>query len=154
MAASVPTSSVIAYSGSSYAAILLDQSKIFVRSSWGTPMSSAMAWRGSSTATLVTKSKLPSGAAFARAVSTMEWARLRRASSNERMERGVKPRCTIWRTRVCSGGSMLSMISFWTSIWSRPIVSLKRMTAVLRLEENNSGCVDTYLTSACRVTAQ
>ncbi len=43
MAASVPTSSVIAYSGSSYAAILLDQSKIFDRSSCGTPMSSAMA---------------------------------------------------------------------------------------------------------------
>lgn len=32
--------------------------------------------------------------------------------------------------------------------------SLKRMIAVLRYDENNSGCVETYLTSACRVTAQ
>lgn len=49
---------------------------------------------------------------------------------------------------------MLSMISFWTSIWSRVMCSLKRMTAVFSFEENNSGCVETYLTSAWRVTAQ
>ena len=49
---------------------------------------------------------------------------------------------------------MFSMISFWASIWSRLMCSLKRMIAVLVLEENSSGCVETYLTSACRVTAQ
>lgn len=49
---------------------------------------------------------------------------------------------------------MFSMISFWTSIWSRLIVSLKRMTAVLVLEEKSSGWVETYLTSSWRVTAQ
>ncbi|CAO0835030.1 hypothetical protein SMICM17S_05424 [Streptomyces microflavus] len=117
-------------------------------------MSSAIAWSGSSTAMLVTKSKEPSASAEARAVSTMERALERSAASSERTARGVKPRWTIWRTRVCSGGSMLSMMSFWTSIWSRLIVSLKRMTAVLVFEENNSGCVETYLTSAWRVTAQ
>ncbi len=90
----------------------------------------------------------------ASAVSTIERARLRRACSRDRIARGVKPRWTIWRTRVCSGGSMFSMISFWTSIWSRLIDSLKRMTAVLVWDENSSGCVETYLTSACRVTTQ
>ena len=70
------------------------------------------------------------------------------------MARGVKPRWTICRTRVCSGGSMFSRISRWASIASRSMCSLKRMIAVLRVEENNSGCVETYLTSACRVTAQ
>lgn len=104
---------------------------------------------------LVTKSKLPSvEAAFSSAVATIECARLRRASSRERIERGVKPRCTIWRTRVCSGGSMLSMISRWASIASRLIDWLKRITAVLVCEEKSSGCVETYLTSAWRVTAQ
>lgn len=49
---------------------------------------------------------------------------------------------------------MLSMISFWTSIWSRVMCSLKRMTAVFSFEENSSGWVETYLTSAWRVTAQ
>lgn len=49
---------------------------------------------------------------------------------------------------------MLSMISFWTSIWSRLIDSLKRMTAVLVWDENSSGWVETCFTSACRVTAQ
>lgn len=49
---------------------------------------------------------------------------------------------------------MFSMISFWTSIWSRLIDSLKRITAVLVLDENSSGWVETYLTSACRVTTQ
>jgi len=48
----------------------------------------------------------------------------------------------------------VSMISRWTSICSRWMCSLKRMTAVLRNEEKISGCVETYLTSACRVTAQ
>ncbi|CAM5596382.1 hypothetical protein SGRI78S_07136 [Streptomyces griseus subsp. griseus] len=96
----------------------------------------------------VTKSKEPWASADAWAVPTMERARERRAASRERTARGVKPRWTIWRTRVCSGGSMFSMISFWTSIWSRLIVSLKRMTAVLVFEENSSGCVETYLTSA------
>lgn len=88
------------------------------------------------------------------ACSTIEPARARRAASRERIARGVKPRCTICRTRVCSGGSMLSMISRCISIVSRGMCSWKRMTAVLRNEENNSGCVDTYLTSAWRVTAQ
>lgn len=144
----------MAYSGSSYAAILLDQSKIFARSCCGTPMSSAIAWSGSSTAMLVTKSKEARPFAPASAVSTICRARSRRAASSERTARGVKPRWTIWRTRVCSGGSMLSMISRWTSIWSRVMFWLKRMTAVLVVEENNSGCVETYLTSAWRVTTQ
>lgn len=49
---------------------------------------------------------------------------------------------------------MFSMISFWTSIWSRLIDSLKRITAVLVFDENSSGWVETYLTSVCRVTTQ
>lgn len=119
-------------------------------------MSSAMAWSGSSTATSVTKPTLLSGpsAAAARASSAIARARVRGAVSRPRTARGVKPRWTIWRTRVCSGGSTLSMISFWTSICSRPMRSLKRMTAVFSWEENNSGYVETYLTSAWRVTAQ
>ncbi len=129
----------------------MDHSKILRRSSWGIPISSAMAWRGSSQATSVTKSKGPLRAA---AFAAMASARLRRLSSRARIARGVKPRCTIWRTRVCSGGSMLSRISRWASIASRSMCSLKRMIAVLVVDENNSGCVDTYLTSACRVTAQ
>jgi len=68
--------------------------------------------------------------------------------------RGVKPRWTIWRSRVCSGGSMLSMISFWLSIPSCWICGLKRITAVFRVEEKVSGWTETSLTSACRVTAQ
>src|SRR3954447_26695875 len=147
-----PTSSLIAYSGSSYEIILLDQSKIFARSSCGMPMSSAMAWRGSSQATWVTKSKEPTG--WARAASTIARARLRRRSSRARMALGVNTRWTIPRTRVCSGGSMLSRISRCASMASRSMCSLKRMIAVLRYDEKISGWVETYLTSACRVTAQ
>lgn len=88
MAASAPISSVMAYSGSSYATILFDQSKIRERSPWGTPMSSAMAWRGSSTATRVTKSKVPSASAPRLASSTMAWARSRSAVSRFRIARG------------------------------------------------------------------
>lgn len=87
MAASAPISSVMAYSGSSYATILFDQSKIRERSPWGTPMSSAMAWR-SSTATRVTKSKVPSASAPRLASSTMAWARSRSAVSRFRIARG------------------------------------------------------------------
>lgn len=49
---------------------------------------------------------------------------------------------------------MFNMIRRWASICSRAMCSLKRMIAVFVVEENNSGCVETYLTSACRVTAQ
>src|SRR5690242_1502528 len=74
MADSWPTSSVIAYSGSSYEIILLDQSKIFARSSCGMPMSSAMAWRGSSQATWVTKSKESPGSVRAVAQALLQGA--------------------------------------------------------------------------------
>lgn len=70
------------------------------------------------------------------------------------MARGVKPRWTIWRSPVCSGGSWLRMLSRWASIRSRFMCSLKRMIAVLAREEKTSGATDTALTSACRVTAQ
>lgn len=84
---------------------------------------------------------------FRRASATICAARSRSASSRARIERGVKPRCTIWRTLVCSGGSMFSMISFCTSIWSRVMDALKRMIEVLRFAEKMSGFVDTSLTS-------
>ncbi|CAM5602483.1 hypothetical protein SALBM311S_07767 [Streptomyces alboniger] len=99
----------------------------------------------------MTKSKEP---VRARAPAAIARARERRLSSSARMALGVNTRCTICRTRVCSGGSMLSRISRWASIASRSMCSLKRMIAVLRYEEKISGCVETYLTSACRVTAQ
>lgn len=86
VAESAPISSVIAYSGSSYATILLDQSKILTRSSCGTPISSAIACSGSSQATWVTKSKAPSGPACASAFATMEPAR-----------RAARPPASGWR---------------------------------------------------------
>ena len=51
--------SVVAYSGSSSPTMRFDHSNKRPRSSWGTPMMSAMACRGSSAATSVTKSQTP-----------------------------------------------------------------------------------------------
>ena len=101
-------------SGSSQPTIWLDHWKIFFLSSCGTPISSAIACSGSSQATSVTKSPVPS----ASAVATIRSARSRRLSRMPRTAFGVKPRDTMPRTLVCSGGSMLSRITRCISIAS------------------------------------
>ena len=63
--------SLLANSGSSSPTIWLDQSKSFLRSSCGTPISPAMACSGSSQDTCSTKSPEPSAAA----ALAMSWAR-------------------------------------------------------------------------------
>src|SRR5262249_61111463 len=64
------------------------------------PSSSAIACSGSSAATSVTKSPVPS----ASAVCTIRSARAASASRRRPIARGVKPRETIPRSLVCSGG--------------------------------------------------
>ena len=68
--------------------------------------------------------------------------------------RGVKPRDTMPRTLVCSGGSMLSRITRCISIASRSMPSSKRMSAVFSQLENRSLRRETSMMSACRVTTQ
>ena len=59
MAACCEASSPVWYSGSWLPIIVLDQSNIRWRSSWGTPRRSAMTTSGSSAAMSVTKSAVP-----------------------------------------------------------------------------------------------
>ena len=92
-----------------------DQSKTLRRSSWGTPISSAIACSGSSAATSVTKSPLP----LASASAMIRSARAVSAARRLPIARGVKPRETMPRSLVCCGGSMLSMTNRCSSICSR-----------------------------------
>ncbi len=82
--------SVEAYSGSSSPTMRFDHSNKRPRSSWGTPMMSAMACRGSSAATSVTKSQLP----FSMTSSMIVVARRARDCSMAFIVRGVKPLLT------------------------------------------------------------
>ena len=106
VAASMPSASFW-NSGSSAPIIRLDQSKSLRRSSWGTPISSAMACSGSSAAMSATKSHEPASATL----STMAVALAVRWVSSRPIMRGVKPLFTRSRYRVCRGGSMYSIIS-------------------------------------------
>ena len=70
------------------------------------------------------------------------------------MARGVKPRETMPRSLVCSGGSMLSRMYRCSSMDSRGMPSVKRISAVFSHDEYTSGVLETARMSACRVTAQ
>ena len=98
----------------------------------------------------MTKSPVPS----ASAVATMRSARCAGCPACCVIARGVKPRDTIARTLVCSGGSMLSRITRCISIASRSMRSSKRMSAVFSQLENTSLRLETSMMSACLVTAQ
>ena len=128
----------------------MDHWKIFFLSSCGTPISSAIACSGSSQATSVTKSPVPS----ASAVATIRSARSRRLSRMPRTAFGVKPRDTMPRTLVCSGGSMLSRITRCISIASLVMPSWNRISAVFSQLEYRSLRRETSRMSACLVTAQ
>ena len=65
--------------------------------------------------------------------------------------RGVKPRLTKARSRLCCGGSMLIII---TRIRSTAGSLHSRNAAVRGTEEKMPGCRITPVTSACLVTAQ
>ena len=67
---------------------------------------------------------------------------------------GVKPRDTMPRTLVCSGGSMLSRITRCISIASLVMPSWKRMSAVFSQLENSSVRRETSRMSACLVITQ
>ena len=121
-----------------------------LRSSWGTPISSLIACSGSSDATSVTKSPVPDSIAPA----TMRSARSVRTWRRLPMARGVNPRETMPRIRVCWGGSMLSRMIPCMSMDSRGVPSLNRISAVFLVEEKTSGVLDTARMSACLVTAQ
>ncbi len=100
------SSAVTAYSGSSEPIIRFDHSKTRWRSSWGTPIISAITWSGSSAATAVTKSHSPRSITS----STIVRATSRMRSSSWVTMRGVKPLFTSSRMRVCRGGSWISII--------------------------------------------
>ena len=78
------------YSGSSAPIIRLDQSKTRWRSSWGTPISSAMTCRGSSAEICSTKSADP----CSHTVSMMASVDATTLASRSRIIRGVKPLLT------------------------------------------------------------
>lgn len=86
-----------------------------------------MACNGSSQAMSVTKSPTPP----VRADSTIRRARASRASRSPAMARTEKPRETMPRSFVCSGGSWLSMMSRCTSSCSLVMSEPNRMIAVL-----------------------
>ena len=67
---------------------------------------------------------------------------------------GVKPRDTMPRTLVCSGGSMLSRITRCISIASLGMPSWNRMSAVFSQLEYRSLRLETSRMSACLVTTQ
>ena len=98
----------------------------------------------------MTKSPVPS----ASAVATIRSARSRRLSRMLRTALGVKPRDTMPRTLVCSGGSMLSRITRCISIASLVMLSWNRMSAVFSQLEYSSLRLETSRMSACLVTAQ
>jgi len=127
-----------------------DQSKTLPRSSWGTPISSAIACNGSSAATSRTKSPVPPASAAA----VIRSARAVSAARRLAIARGVKPRDTIPRSLVCCGGSMLSMTNRCSSICSRVVPSWCRMIAVFSQVEYVSLSRETATMSACLVTAQ
>ena len=97
-------------SGSSKPMSWFDQSKIFWRSSRGTPSSSAMTRSGSSAAMSRTKSQAPVPLAMTSLRISSTSARI--LGSISCTMRGVKPRATSLRKRACCGGSMFT-ISSW-----------------------------------------
>ena len=129
---------------------MLDQSKSLRRSSCGTPSRSAIACRGSSAATSLTKSPEP----LAMTSSTIVLARCTRTSCWALIERGVKPRLMIWRILVWSGGSWLISMMRWNSTWSRVMSGANRMIAPFSWLEKSLLFLDTADTSACLLTAQ
>ena len=94
------------YSGSSKPIIVLLQSKIWCRSSVGTPIISTITWSGSSAATSVTKSHSPRAAIL----SMIRFVISRMRCSSRLVILGEKPRFTRRRYFVWRGGSMLSMM--------------------------------------------
>ena len=129
---------------------MFDQSKIFLRSSCGTPISSAMACSGSSQATSVTKSPVPSAIAAA----TIRSARSVSTSRRLPMARGVNPREMMLRSLVCCGGSMLSRISRCIESLSSVCTWPSLMIAVFSQLPNRSLFLEISTTSACLVTTQ
>jgi hypothetical protein len=104
----------------------LDHWKTFIRSSCGTPISSAIACSGSSQATWVTKSPAP----LAAAASTIDLARADSSARRPLIARGVKPLEISLRSLVCSGASLLIRMWRCSSMASRGMSSLKRGIAV------------------------
>ncbi len=129
---------------------MLDHSKIFFRSSCGTPSNSAIACNGSSQATSVTKSPVPDSTA----VRTIRSARSVSASRSPLMALGVNPREMMPRSLVCSGGSMLIMISRCSARLSSVWTSLSLMIAVFCQLPNRSLFREISTMSACLVTTQ
>ncbi len=109
-----------------------------------------MAWSGSSAATSVTKSPVPSVSA----VCTIRWARAVSTSRRFAIALGVKPRDTMPRSLVCCGGSMLSMMSRCSPSDSSVTPCAWRMIAVFSSLEYTSLLRETSSTSACLVTTQ
>ena len=95
----------------------------------------------------VTKSAVPRGTTSSISVSQISLT----CFSSLPIIRGVNPRLTKLRCRVCCGGSMLSIISRCISIWSS---SGSANSTSRSREEKISGCRETCPMSACRVTAQ
>ena len=110
----MPSSGEPRNSGSSRPTIVLDSSKILPRSSTGAPTSSQITYSGSGAAMSVTKSASPRGTTSSISSSQISLMCL----ASRPIIRGVNPRLTKLRCRVCCGGSMFSIISRCMSIWS------------------------------------
>src|ERR1022692_204637 len=134
-------------SGSSKPTSRFDRAKSLIRSATGAPISSQITYNGSGAAMSRTNSAVPRAATSSIRPSQISLM----CFSSRPITRGVNPRFTKPRCRVCRGGSMLIIARRWNSMAAS---ELSPNVARRRLDEKASGFLDTYSISGRRVTAQ